>query len=110
MVHDLMLTGNDNRCSGDSAQHTGKHSCCYRYADRTCLRHAAGLLECMVNVMRNTARLILLKVDSISVCFSVAGIMDYHSVLAYSLINIKVVFLKRLKLNSSIFGVFFTCA
>jgi len=30
----------------------------------------------------------LLKVDSISVCFSVAGIMDYHSILAYTLIDI----------------------
>jgi len=38
----------------------------------------------------------LLKVDSISVCSSVAGIMDYPSILAYSLINIKVVFFKRL--------------
>jgi len=27
----------------------------------------------------------LLKVDSISVCFSVAVIMDYHSILAYSI-------------------------
>jgi len=44
--------------------------------------------------------LILLKVDnSISDCFSVA-------ILAYSLINIKVVFLKGLLLNSSIFDVF----
>jgi len=52
---------------------------------------------------QNTAHLIglLLKVDSISVCFSVAGIMDYYSILAYSLINIKVVFFKRLLLNSS---------
>jgi len=55
------------------------------------------------------AHLILLKVDSISVCFSVAGVMDYPSILAYSLINIKVVFFKRLLLNSSIFGIF-TCA
>jgi len=53
------------------------------------------------------AHLILLKVDGISICFSVAGIMDYPSILAYSLINIKVVFLKTMLLNSSIFGVFY---
>ena len=53
---------------------------------------------------QNTAYLILLKVDSISVCFSVAGIMDYLSVLAYSLISS---FIEKTVVEFKYFLVFF---